>query len=81
MKFSVDRLRLAIAKSMKNQIQLAEESDVSAITISGILNGSNPSLPTIGKLAKALGIAVEDLFDYDSDDPSVTPEERKALGL
>ena len=79
MKFSVDRLRIAIATTTKSQNQIAEESGVSAMTISGILNGSNPSLPTIGKLAKALNVPVEDLFE--DDDPSVTPEEREALGI
>ncbi len=51
------------------QEQLSELADISVEFLSNIERGINaPSFSTIEKLAKVLGVAVHDLFDFRDED-------------
>jgi DNA-binding XRE family transcriptional regulator len=59
-----NKLNLAIAKSCMTMKNLANISGVNVTTLSRINTGKQaPSLRTIGKIAKALNLDVEDLIE------------------
>lgn len=63
MKIDRNRLNLAVAKSCMTMKDLSEASGVNVTTISRINMGKQiPSPRTIGKIAKALNVDVEDLI-------------------
>jgi putative transcriptional regulator len=63
-----NRLRILRAEREWSQEVLAGKVDVSRQTINAIENGRyDPSLPLAFKLAKALGLRIEDIFqDVDA---------------
>ena len=56
------KLTLAIAECSLSAVELAEKSGVAQVTIARFKAGTQKARPqTIGKLAKVLGVRVEDL--------------------
>ena len=62
-----EKLRVAAARANLNQSQLSRASGISQTGISGVWHGrSEPTLETAAKLARALGVKVDDLTpEYD----------------
>jgi transcriptional regulator with XRE-family HTH domain len=53
-----ERLRLAIAQDGRKQAAIAWQAGVAPETLSRILNGANPHLETVAKIAHACGTTV-----------------------
>jgi len=66
--FNSKRLILARKRRRLTGKGLAEQSDLSAITISRIENGETPDDDTVSKIAKALGYPVNFFFNDDPED-------------
>lgn len=64
MEINLDKFKLALAKKLMTNNELAVKSKVSKSVISNLLNGKKLTVKpvTLGKLAKALGVNVEDLI-------------------
>lgn len=67
MKIDVERLKIAQANSCLSNKELCESAKVGALTLIEIKNGKrkSPTLKTIGKLAKALGVDVTELIETE----------------
>lgn len=64
MKVNKEKLDLAMATNCLSFEKLSKITGVSPVTIARIKNGSQKPRPsTVGKIAKALGMKVEDLID------------------
>ena len=80
MRISKQRLILEMAKACACDRDLCERSGVARPTLTHIKSGKrNPKPATIGKLARALGVPVEDLLLRPGEEPEVTdrPKNRK----
>lgn len=77
------RIYLFRKQNKLTQAALAERAKISDEFMSGIERGSKlPSLPTLQKIAKALGVNIKDLFAFDgSDFRSVLTHSRQVLDL
>ncbi|WP_207669750.1 helix-turn-helix domain-containing protein [Cellulosilyticum sp. WCF-2] len=64
MEINLYKFKLAIANALITTTDLAEKANVSRTLISNILNGKKSEVQpaTVGKLARALDIKVEDLI-------------------
>ncbi|SHI92556.1 helix-turn-helix domain-containing protein [Parasporobacterium paucivorans] len=63
MRIDSNKLNILAAKSCLSMIEISKLSGVDTVTISRILKGSQePRIQTIGKLARALNVQVEDLI-------------------
>lgn len=68
MKINKQKLQLAMANACLNMDDLAALAEVSRVSISKYLSGlRSPKPKTIGKIAKALNVRVEDLIQMESD--------------
>lgn len=66
MKINKQKLQLAMANACLNMDDLAAQAEVSRVSISKYLSGlRNPKPKTIGKIAKALNVPVENLIDVE----------------
>ena len=66
MKVNKQKLELAMANACMNMDDLSESAEVSRISISKYLLGlRNPKPKTLGKIAKALNVPVEQLIDLE----------------
>jgi len=64
MKLNTNKLHLAMANACLTMSELAEQSKVSRVALTRLSKGtSNPKPATIGKIAKALNVKVEDLIE------------------
>lgn len=69
MKINKQKLQLAMANACLNMDDLAALAEVSRVSISKYLSGlRNPKPKTIGKIAKALNVPVENLIDMKGGD-------------
>lgn len=69
MKINKQKLQLAMANACLNMDDLAALAEVSRVSISKYLSGlRNPKPKTIGKIAKALNVPVENLIDMEGGD-------------
>lgn len=69
MKINKQKLQIAMANACLNMDDLAILADVSRISISKYLSGlRNPKPKTIGKIAKALKVPVENLIDVEGSE-------------
>ncbi len=59
MKLDHDKLDLLRARNVLTLSQLAKAANVSTASI---VRGKNPSVTTVGKLARALGVDVEEII-------------------
>lgn len=60
------RLRLLRVQKQMTQDQLADSANLSVDFLSLIERGKNsPSFESLEKLARALGVSVKDLFNFD----------------
>lgn len=61
----IDRARLAAAmiRADLNGKQLGEKAGVSRVTVSSVRRGSSCAAATVRKLARALGVAPEELLE------------------
>ena len=63
MQFSPEKARLLIARQALTQDNLSKKADLPLITVTHALRGTrNPSLRTIGKLARGLGVDVTEII-------------------
>lgn len=66
MRVNKQKLQIAMANACLNMDDLAILADVSRVSISKYLSGlRNPQPKTIGKIAKALNVPVENLIDVE----------------
>lgn len=69
MKVNKQKLQVAMANACLNMDDLAALAEVSRVSISKYLSGvRNPKPKTIGKIAKALNVPVENLIDVEGGD-------------
>jgi transcriptional regulator with XRE-family HTH domain len=75
------RLRALREKAGLSQEQLAERADLHWTYISGMERGRrNPGLNTLGRLARALNLSIEELLTgvEDHTRPASTPKRRRS---
>lgn len=65
---SEKQVQIHMAKALMNPYDLCKEADIQYKTLRRILNGGKAKPATIGKIAKALNIQVEELLE---DEPGV----------
>ena len=66
MKIDNKKLDLIMAQKCLSSEKLSQMANVSQVTIARMRNGSQKPRPmTIGKIAKALGVKVEDLIEME----------------
>jgi predicted transcriptional regulator len=70
------RLQKLLTERDLKVIHLAYLSDVSDATIYNILNGADPKLSTIARIARALGLKTSDLIDNDEADEYIESVKR-----
>ena len=59
-----EKLQLAMANACMNITQLSEKADVSRFSLNAYANRTrNPKPGTVGRIAKALDVKVEDLVE------------------
>ncbi|MCC5910160.1 MAG: helix-turn-helix transcriptional regulator [Clostridiaceae bacterium] len=64
MNFSGDKLLLAMANGCMTVGDLAKQAEISRVGLTSYISGKrNPKPATIGKIAKALNVKVEDLIE------------------
>lgn len=64
MKISKEKMQLAMANACMNTTQLSKEADISRFSLNAYANKTrNPKPATVGKIAKALNVKVEDLVE------------------
>ncbi len=64
MKIDRNKLELAMGNACITSEKLSEATGIGACTLTRIKNGSqNPKPATVGKIAKALNVKVEDLVE------------------
>lgn len=60
-------LRVCMSRQMMDQQALAEKSGVSRLTLNRLVAGDvTVKLSTVGKLARALDVDVEEIADFDN---------------
>ncbi len=62
------KLQIALANACMNPYDLCREVDIQYQTYRRISGGKNCKPKTVGKIAKALNVAVEDLIDMKGGD-------------
>jgi transcriptional regulator with XRE-family HTH domain len=66
MKINKQKLQLAMANACLNMDDLAALAEISRVSISNYISGlRNPKPKTLGKIAKALNVPVENLIDME----------------
>lgn len=68
-----ERLKQLREKAGLTQYALAKASGVTAQAIANIERGSEPTWPTVIKLARALGVNVSEFDQGDEEPPAATP--------
>lgn len=63
MKANREKLELAMAKACLLPSELAERAGMPRPTLNGVINGRNVRPATLGKVARALGVDVEELLE------------------
>lgn len=64
MRIDILKMQLAMANACMTISELSEQSSLSRVAITRFTTGkSNPKPATIGKIAKALNVKVEDLIE------------------
>lgn len=67
MKINSEKLKIAQANSCLNNKELCKNAGIGTITLLEIKNGKRkPTLKTIGKIAKALGVDVTELLEIEN---------------
>lgn len=65
-----NRLRVLRAEREWTQAELAERLDVSRQTVNALETGRyDPSLPLAFRIARVFGVAIEDVFQPDDEEP------------
>ncbi|BCJ92826.1 hypothetical protein acsn021_03950 [Anaerocolumna cellulosilytica] len=68
MKINKRKLQIAMANACLNMDDLAALAEISRVSISKYLSGlRTPKPKTLGKIAKALKVPVENLIDMESE--------------
>ncbi|MFL0197632.1 helix-turn-helix domain-containing protein [Clostridium sp. WILCCON 0269] len=66
LRLNIEKLRLAQAKACLTTTELTDKSDIGKGTLGKILNKQRKATPkTIGKLARALNVEVEQIVDIE----------------
>ncbi len=66
MKVNIQKLQIAMANACMNKTELADSVGISKITVSTYFSGKrNPSLKTVGKIAKALNVPVTEIIETE----------------
>lgn len=63
MKANREKLELAMAKACLLPSELAEQAGVPRPTLNGVISGKSVRPATLGKVARALGVPVEELLE------------------
>lgn len=76
MKINVDRLKIAMAENCITAVELSNKAKVSRGTITNLMGNKTDASPaTIGKMAKALGVSIEELIIDEKG--AATPNENE----
>ena len=67
MRANRERLELAMARACLSAPALAEKADMPRATLNGVIRGRNVRPVTLGKVARALGVQVEELLEGGND--------------
>lgn len=62
MKVNISRIKMELAKKEMTCAQLSELTDISRQTLSTIMHRQTCKPCTAGKIAKALGLQIEDIY-------------------
>lgn len=66
MKVNLQKLQIAMANACVNKSELADNAGISRITVSSYFSRKrNPSLKTVGKIAKALNVPVTEIIETE----------------
>lgn len=66
MKINLQKLQIAMANACVNKSELADNVGISRVTVSSYFSGKrNPSLKTVGKIAKALNVPVTEIIETE----------------
>ena len=66
MRISKTKLQIAMARKLFNAPDLAKEAGISYAEVSYLLSGKrNPTIKTVGKIAKALNIDVTEILEEE----------------
>lgn len=66
MKINVKKLNIAMAEKCLNNTKLCKKANIGTATLSKIKSNKNECLPvTVGKIAKALNIPVNELIERE----------------
>ena len=68
MQISEKRMQIQMANALMNTLDLCRQANIQYKTLRRILNGGKAKPATIGKIAKALNVQVEELLE---DEPGV----------
>lgn len=63
MRINKQKLLVAMARKQMNNTTLAKTTGISPATVGNMLRGCDMSLPTVGKVAKALGVDVTEIIE------------------
>ncbi len=64
MKINNSKLELAMANACINTNELSQKSSINCSTLTRIKNGKQVQPATVGKIAQALNVPIEDLIDF-----------------
>lgn len=67
MKINKQRLQIALASACMNPYDLCAKIDISYQTYRRISTGKRCKTATVGKIAKALNVQVQDIIELESD--------------
>lgn len=70
MNASKQKIELAMAEACMNPYDLCRETNIPYQTYRRIVNGGNPKPATIGKIARALNVSVQDIIENGAATPS-----------
>ena len=66
MKVNLQKLQIAMANACMNKSELAGSAGISRLTVAAYFSGKrNPSLKTVGKIAKALNVPVTEIIETE----------------
>ena len=64
MNINKEKMQLAMANACMNTTQLSKKADISRFSLNAYVNKTrNPKPATVGRIAKALNVKVEDLVE------------------
>jgi predicted transcriptional regulator len=67
MKTNRKKMEIALARACMTAADISERAEMPRPTVNNVLGGRSCRPATIGRVAKALGVSIEDLIEEDDD--------------